>query len=251
MPLVGISANHCLKKIHTTKLTLKGLFPNPLLFLRFFAAVLTTLLIFPVAIKLVSKEPIKESFYMAEAESPIAGVSTSKVTIDSMNASYILETPQKEDIDKANEKYDEKIKRIQREAELLAEQQARERQNKVVALANYLRGQKSPMADYSTQILDACMPYGVNFCKMYLSIAGVESGFGVVPIGCCNAYGLIGVKYADWNQSITESTKYIATGYYLKGINTFEKLAYSSYGPQNPENWIKDLYYFASQLNFL
>ena len=159
--------------------------------------------------------------------------------------------PNAEEFINADLKYKQKLAEIE-EAKKRAEEEKRAAfEKKVLDLTNYLNKYKSPMAPYSALILNTCMPYGVHYCKFYLSIAAIESGFGRVPIGCCNAHGIVGIKYASWEESIPKTSAFVYNGYYSKGVDTFEELAYSSYGPKNPEAWIGHLYQYYNELEFI
>lgn len=171
-------------------------------------------------------------------------LSTESVVITSpVGTEYELKEPDEEEIQAATIKYEEKIKRIEEEKRRIEEAKRREKMIKVENLSNFLKRMGSPMSPHAEIILDSCEKYGTHYCKFFLSIAGVESGFGrVCPAH--NAWGWGGIKFPSWEYSIPYVADQIAQKYYLKGCNTFEVLAYSPYGPKNPEKWIGDLYYF-------
>ena len=88
--------------------------------------------------------------------------------------------------------------------------------------------------------------YGDEYCKIFLAISGVETGFGRVAYAY-SAWGMIGVKYPSWEVAIPSCADWIATHYYLRGIDTIEELAFSPYhgGDEDAKRqWIKDLYSF-------
>lgn len=207
-----------------------------------------------LAIGFLAFQSIKDSQINTEAlawEGEIKGafISEEEVIVTSpVGVEHILSAPSEEEIENACIKYEEKIKRIQEEQRRIEEARRRERIEKVNNLQQFLARQGSPMAPYAEIILDSCVKYGEHYCKFFLSIAGVESGFGRIPLGCCNAWGMVGKYYPSWEISIPAASDWIASHYYLKGVNTFEKLAYSSYGPLNPEKWIGDLYYFYNKI---
>jgi hypothetical protein len=161
---------------------------------------------------------------------------------------YELEEPNVDDINTAKKRHEEKLKRIEDEQKKLIEIEQQKNQQRINAISNYLIKQGSPMAPYSHLILNSCEKYSVHYCKYFLSIAGVETGFGRVDYGSYNAWGWGGIRYGSWELSIPRVADQIAKSYYLRGYNTFESLAYSSFGPQDPEEWIRHLYHFYNQM---
>jgi hypothetical protein len=208
------------------------------------------------AIGFLAFKSLRDSKINAEAiawEGDVLGayeesLSEEVVVISPSGIEFELNRPQEEEIEQARVRYEEKIERIQEEQRRIEEARRRERMIRVEALQQHLKRMGSPMAPYAELILDSCEKYGTHYCKFFLSIAGVESGFGRIPIGCCNAWGMVGKYYPSWEVSIPAASDWIASKYYLKGVNTFEALAYSSYGPQNPEKWIGDLYSFYNRI---
>jgi len=188
-----------------------------------------------------------------ESESNILGAfdfnQNSSINIYSRNNLY-LKYPEVSDVYEAQSRYEEKLRRIEEERKRI-EEEKKQFEIKVLALNNYLIKKNSPMAPYSRHILETCLNKGSHYCKYYLSIAGVESGFGRIPIGCCNAHGLVGLKFETWEVGITKASNIIYNNYYSKGVDTFEELAYSPYGPVNEEKWIKNLYSYYNQMTFL
>jgi hypothetical protein len=169
------------------------------------------------------------------------------VYVSPQNTAFIVEKPVDDDIDQAQKLYIDKINRQKEEARRKLEEQERIRNNKIQIIASYLKKQNSPMSPYAANIYDSCIKYGTHYCKYFLSIAGVESGLGrVCP--AYNAWGWGKKRFSGWDQSIPYVSEEIAKKYYLNGYNTFEKLAYSAYGPQNPEKWITNLYSFYNQI---
>ncbi|MBU0976590.1 MAG: hypothetical protein ABIE03_04575 [Patescibacteria group bacterium] len=188
-----------------------------------------------------------------KAETSVLGASTvmsEEVDFNTVNeVEFRLLRPSSEEMLEAKSKYDEKLQRIEEEKRRIEEEKKRERMNKITLIQTYLVSQGSPMAPYSDVILDSCIKYGEHYCKYFLAIAGVESGLGRVCPGH-SAWGMIGFRFASWPEAISFSADWIAGNYYLKGVDTFEELAYSSYGPQNPETWITHLYSFYNQMSF-
>lgn len=221
-------------------------------YLRIFIGFLTLCAIGFLAFKSIRDSQVSTEALAWEGEvGEVKGAYTSRETVVVTSPSgveYALEEPSPEEIENARIKYEEKIKRIQEEQRRIEEAKRREKMIKVEALRQYLKRMGSPMAPYAEIILDSCEKYGTHYCKFFLSIAGVESGFGRIPIGCCNAWGMIGKYYPSWEVSIPAASDWIASHYYLRGVNTFEALAYSSYGPLNPEKWIGDLYSFYNRV---
>lgn len=194
----------------------------------------------------------QESVLAYEAEGSVLGANTTQTTGNVVVSTYLggtyeLPYPTDQDFIEAEEKYAEKLRKLEEEKKRIEEQKRIERENKIASISGYLTRYKSPMAPYAALIYDSCIPYGSHYCKFFLSIAGVESGFGrVCPPH--NAWGWGGARYPSWEYSIPLVSNAIATKYYLKGYNTFEKLAYSSYGPKNPEAWIVNLYSFYNKM---
>jgi hypothetical protein len=166
------------------------------------------------------------------------------------NVEYELKKPSEEEIDIANEIYLEKLKRLEEERRQKEEEERQKRLAEVEALSSYLKKYRSPMAPYADLIISTCEVYGKDFCKYSLSIAGVESGFGRVCSGY-SAWGMISVKYPSWEESIPRAQKWIAETYYLKGYNTFERLAMTSYHGGSDEAkqiWVGNLYSFYNKI---
>ncbi|MDD3647641.1 MAG: hypothetical protein PHS44_04045 [Candidatus Dojkabacteria bacterium] len=188
-----------------------------------------------------------------EAASSVLGASTQishdMVFCTQTGVELSLARPVEGEIKEAKEKYELKLQKIAEEKRRIEEEKKRERMNRITGIQAYLTSQGSPMASYSDVILDACSQYGDHYCKYFLAIAGVESGLGRVCPGY-SAWGMIGFRFNSWSEAITFSADWIAGNYYLKGCDTFEELAYSSYGPQNPEAWITHLYSFYNQMAF-
>ena len=138
-----------------------------------------------------------------------------------------IKEPVSEDIVAAKVKYQEKLERVEAEKKAQEELVRQQKLTKTFPLQNYLTRMKSPMADYSELIYDSCMKYGEDYCKYFLAIAAVESGYGIIPIGCCQAWGMIYVKYPSWEVAIPKASEYIAQNYYLK-YPTLEQLALNS-----------------------
>ena len=191
-------------------------------------------------------ENISAVYIKNDYEPVVLGIST-----ETSNNEVYLTPPNKEEADQALIAYKEKIKRIKEQKRKEEERKRQERLNKISALEAFLNRMNSPMAPHADIIYDTCIKQGSHYCKYYLSIAGVESGFGRISIGCCNAHGLVGINYSNWEDSIKSSSNLISKYYYLKGYDTFETLAYSAYGPHEPEKWIENLYYFYNMMNFL
>jgi len=163
--------------------------------------------------------------------------------------SYELEKPSKKDFKKADERYQEKLQGIEEEQQKLEEQKIQQYEQRVSILRAYLYNQASPMAPYAHILLKSCDPYGLHYCKYFISISGVETGFGRVDFGTKNAWGWGGIKFTSWEESIVYVSNAIAQHYYLKGYNTFEKLAYeSNYGAHNADKWVHDLYLYYNQI---
>lgn len=176
-------------------------------------------------------------------------VSDRNATYKSVNGvEYSIAAPSEVEIQEAEIKYKEKLRRIEEEKRRKAEEERRKRLNRVSKLENYLSTYGSPMSPHAETILQSCEKYGDHYCKFFLSIAGIESGYGRVAIGCCNAWGMMGVHWSSWEESIPAASDWIAANYYLKGVDTFEELAYSSYGPHDPEAWIGNLYSFYNKI---
>lgn len=166
------------------------------------------------------------------------------------NVVFELKAPDKQEIEEAKTKYKEKVKRIEEEKRRREEEERRRRMQQIEALRAYLVKMGSPMAPYSENILNTCEPHGIHYCKYFLSIAGVESGFGRIPIGCCNAWGIVGVYYPSWETSIPKASNWLLNTYYYK-YSTFEQLAFSGYHGGDDEAkkaWISNLYYFYNQI---
>ncbi|MBN2015925.1 hypothetical protein JW766_03755 [Candidatus Dojkabacteria bacterium] len=201
-------------------------------------------------------DSINETKAVSEVEASAADVlgaydslAQNKIYVESPNGVEIeLKIPSEEEVVQAEERYAEKLRKIEEEKKRKEEEERQRRLQKIQPLQNFLYRMGSPMAPYAELILNSCEKYGIHYCKIYLSLAGVESGFGRIPIGCCNAWGLMGVKYPSWEVAIPKASDWIAQNYYLRGVNTIEKLAYSSYGPLNPEKWIQDLYFYYNQI---
>lgn len=158
-----------------------------------------------------------------------------------------VQEPDKEEIQEAKTKYEEKLRRIEEEKKRLEEKRKKERQAKVESLRQYLINYGSPMAPHAESVITVCETYGSHYCKFFMSIAGVESGLGrVCPPH--NAWGWGKASYPSWEYSIPHVARQIANNYYYNGYDTFEKLAYSPYGPHNPEKWIQNLYYFYNSM---
>lgn len=147
----------------------------------------------------------------------------------------------------SEERYKTKINKIKEQERLEEIKKNQIEQKRIALLESFLKSKNSPMAPYSRTIIKSCMPYGINYCRFFLSIAGIESGFGIKAYGY-NAWGWGKMKFSSWNQSIPFIANAIASNYYLKGVNTFEKLAYSPYGPKNPESWIINLHSINKQI---
>ncbi|MFC1780601.1 hypothetical protein ACFLY9_02810 [Patescibacteria group bacterium] len=163
---------------------------------------------------------------------------------------YELKKPSEEEINEANMKYLEKLKRLEEERRQKEEEERKKRIAEVEALSSFLKKYGSPMASHADLILSTCEVYGKDFCKYSLSIAGVESGFGRVCSGF-SAWGMIGVKYPSWEVSIPRAQKWLAETYYLKGYNTFERLAMTSYHGGSDEAkqiWVGNLYSFYKKI---
>ena len=163
----------------------------------------------------------------------------------------VLETPKEKDINQAKLVYEEKLVQKQIEEKKRKEQEEVERlkQAKIDMIRNFLSSQGSPMVPYAENVYMVCESYGDHYCKYFLAIAGVESGFGRVCVAY-SAWGMVGVKFSSWPDAIQGASQWIANNYYYKGYDTFEELAYSSYGPHNPEKWIGNLYYFYNKIPF-
>jgi hypothetical protein len=218
-------------------------------FLVFFSLIFIGVVVFQTLRKYSTYEPIEAadmsfSVDLFDSENELATVIvTSPTGID-----FELKAPSSEEINEAQVKYQEKLKREEEERRRQEEALRREKMLKIEALRSFLIKKGSPMAPYSEIIYDSCMKYGAHYCKFFLSIAGIESGFGRVPLGCCNAWGIVALRWPSWEVSIPAASDWIARNYYLRGVDTFEELAYSSYGPVNPEGWIKNLYTFYNQI---
>lgn len=193
-------------------------------------------------------EALQEDVYASILSEESYEEFNSVIVFSNNRVEYKLEGPEEEEITTAKNKYEEKVKRIEDEKKKQLQFELQERQQKINAISNYLKKQGSPMAPYSHLILDSCEKYSAHYCKYFLSIAGVETGFGRVDYGSYNAWGWGGIRYGNWEISIPSVSDQIAKKYYLRGYNTFESLAYSSFGPQDPEKWIKHLYHFYNQM---
>ena len=169
------------------------------------------------------------------------------VIINSPNSiAFELARPSSAEIEEAWVIYQEKMKKLEEERRRQEEERLKIRNQRIEALANYLKNMGSPMYIYAELILDSCEKYSVEYCKIFLSISGVETGFGRVAY-YYSAWGMIGVKYPSWEVAIPRSADWIANNYFLRGIDTFEELAFSPYhgGDEVARNqWIKDLYSF-------
>jgi hypothetical protein len=217
-------------------------------FIRFFIAFIAV-----VTVAVISFKSIRHFKLSTRAYAATESISSAKHEIQDLSVisptetEYIISRPTDEDFQIAEQRYDEKIRRIEEERKRQEEIKRQERQRKVKLLQDYLVKRDSPMAGYAELILTSCEKYGSHYCKFFISIAGVESGLGrVCP--AYNAWGWGKKRFASWNDSIPYVADQIAQKYYLKGYNTFEKLAYSSYGPKNPESWIDNLYSFYNEL---
>lgn len=209
-------------------------------------------IVFILAFKSIKKSEV--SLDVEAFDSDVLGISDFRgreniVLIKSPNnVEFILKEPEEDEISEANVKYQEKLKRLEEERIRKEEEEDKLRIMKIDALQKYLNRQNSPMAPYAELILNSCEKYGNHYCKFYLSIAGVESGFGRI-CSSYSAWGMVSVKYPSWEVAIPRAADWIAKNYYLRGFNTFEKLSYdSSYGPVNQEEWVKHLYYFYNML---
>jgi len=179
-------------------------------------------------------------------KSNIEAKSGKPILISSNNLKYEIKEPSEEEIDNAWQKYQEKLKTIEEERLRKEEAERALKLQKVNLLSSYLKKMGSPMYNYTELIYDSCIKYGVDYCKLFLSIAGVETGFGRVAYAY-SAWGMIGVKYQSWEEAIPRSADWIARNYYLRGYNTIEKLAYSQYhgGDEIARlAWIGNLYKF-------
>lgn len=232
------------KLIFSKKELLKKYFP----YIRIFIGLLSISFVLVIAINSIKETEVTQEVVASEIK--VLGImdtryNNSEILIESQNdVSIALKEPLDEEIEVAKTRYQEKLVRLEEERKQREEQERILKQKRVEDLHNFLVRQGSPMADYSELILDSCEKYGMHYCKFYLSIAGVESGFGRV---CSNysAWGMILVKYPSWEVAIPRAADWIAQNYYLKGYNTFEKLSYDSpYGPHNKEKWVNNLYSF-------
>jgi hypothetical protein len=176
---------------------------------------------------------------------------TSTVTFSTQNdIELTIPEPSKEEMKEADVRYQEKLRKIEEEKKRKEEEERRAKQQRIDNLSNFLVSMNSPMAPYSELILDSCEKYGTHYCKFNLSIAGVESGFGRV---CWeySAWGQVGVNYPSWEVSIPKASDWLANNYFLKGANTFESLAKTTYHGGTDEQkqvWIGNLYYFYNRI---
>ncbi len=221
--------------------------PKYTLHIRIFLISISLLPIFFTTIDSLGGYPSDVSAYAS------VSVSGDEITGTSGNdaVSNEIPKPKLKEIELAKQRKREEIARKRVEAERREYERKQKELEKVNRLRDYLASYGSPMAPYAKQILDSCMKYGKHYCKYFLSIAGVESGFGRIPIGCCNAWGWGSTSPSSWEVSISYHSDEIANRYFLRGFNTFEKLAYSSYhgGDAAARNgWIRKLYSYYNQI---
>jgi hypothetical protein len=116
-------------------------------------------------------------------------------------------------------------------------------------LKNYLRSHKSPLAEYSENIINTADKYNINW-KLVVAIAGVESTFGKrIPINSYNAYGWANGNFyfKSWEESIETVTKTLRLKYIDRGYDTVEKIA-PIYAPPS-SSWAWKVNYFINQIN--
>ncbi len=220
-------------------------------YLRVTLGIFSLSLVFYLAINSIQGEELHRK-YPDTDEVDILGIKTTldvktSVIVDSPNGlAFELRRPDSEEIEQSWVRYQEKMKRIEEEKRRAEEERLRIRNQRITALSNYLKNMGSPMYPYAELILDSCEKYGTEYCKIFLSIAGVETGFGRVAY-YYSAWGMIGVKYPSWEVAIPRSADWIARNYYMRGIDTIEELAFSPYHGGDDDarkQWILDLYSF-------
>ncbi len=218
---------------------------------KLFIASFALSLIFYISFKNIKKSNIDTNFIQRAEAYNYEKITKNDIYIKSFNGVYYkLKPPESSEIKLAKEKYYFKIKSQEEEKRRQKELAMLEKMKNMNNLSNYLKKMGSPMYQYSGLILESCEKYGTHYCKYFLSISGVESGFGRV-CSSYSAWGMISFKFKSWEEAISFSADWIAKNYYLKGYNTFETLSNSGYhgGDQDArQKWVSNLYVFYNQI---
>ena len=157
--------------------------------------------------------------------------------------SSLIPAPNQASVAGANTKKQDEEKRRAEE-----EKRKREREEKIQRLINFLRKQKSPVANYETAslVVNLSEANGADY-RVVAAIMGVESGFCKQSFWH-NCFGYLnGVRYSSYHNSFSDIVPKVSRQYAARYGWNFEGLA-KAYGQHEWERTSRNMRYFASSI---
>jgi hypothetical protein len=98
------------------------------------------------------------------------------------------------------------------------------RDPRAIRLENYLRSERSVLADHTDLIIEQSDKYLINY-KLVIAIAGVESGYCRLNFRLNNCWGFGQYSWANMEVAIKDYFRLLNRGYFAKGATTIEMIA--------------------------